>query len=202
MKICPVPLKWNEIHLKLLEYASINICTPEKPPVPFILAAWWATNDNQKHTRWIETVQWAKSNNCLKLINVDEIEFYEVENPTDYEIGPLGGPLYLPWSFDSKKPLDSKTEKELFSKLVSNWINIVGEQLGQVTKPIKFSGKKRRKLIVYADPTSTPPWGSWNNLPDPRFEQEKRRTFTKFRVAINNALLPHFVDHIDFITNT
>jgi hypothetical protein len=166
--------------------------------MPFILAAWGATNDNQKLNRWVETVQWAKSNNCLNLINDDEIEFYEVVNPTDYEIGPLGGPLYLPWSFDSKKPLDSKTENELFSKLVLNWINIVGEQLGQITKPIKFSGKKRRKLIVYAEPNSIPPWGSWHELPAPRYEQEKRRTFTKFREAINKEITPHIVDHVVF----
>jgi hypothetical protein len=62
---------------------------------------------------------------------------------------------------------------------------------------VAFTGKKARRLLVQAEGTATPPWGGWSyRSPD----EAKRRTFTRFRSAVNKAIGPHEVDHIEFIT--
>src|SRR5215831_14752407 len=58
-------------------------------------------------------------------------------------------------------------------------------------------GKKARRLVIYAEGIAIPPWGGWTYLSS---DESKRRTFTQFRRAVNAALAPHQVDHIEFIT--
>jgi hypothetical protein len=67
-----------------------------------------------------------------------------------------------------------------------------------VTRPVAFTGKKARRLLVQAEGEAIPPWGGWF---DRSTEEAKRRTFTRFRSAVNKAIAPHEVDHIDFVTD-
>lgn len=81
------------------------------------------------------------------------------------------------------------------AKLKLNWKDIVGEDLSKVTKPLEITGKKSRRLIVVVSPDYNPPWGTWDSL------EANPKAFSQFRKAINNAIDPHFVDHVDFIEN-
>jgi len=81
--------------------------------------------------------------------------------------------------------------------LLSDWSHIVGKELASITRPLALTGKKARRLFVSADAAFIPPWGGWSHLST---QEVERRTFTQFRAAINKAIAPHEVDHIDFTT--
>ncbi|MBN1900622.1 hypothetical protein JW926_04765 [Candidatus Sumerlaeota bacterium] len=180
-------------------YAQLNPCKPSSPPIPLILAAWTATNDLEKKQRWEETIAWAETNGCSHLVScIPDQDFYFVEKPTDYMVGPLGVPMYRTWDFETKTRPSSEQIVQLMGILRSHWLEIVGSEIGSITRPLAFTGDKARRLLVFANASFTPPWGGWSYLS--RHESE-RRTFTHFRTAINTAIAPHEVDHIDFITD-
>ena len=78
MKICPMPIKWDEIHLRLMDYAGTHTCDPSSPPKPLILAGWNFSNDLEKKIRWKETQHWAEKNGCAYLVDgIEEKDFYE-----------------------------------------------------------------------------------------------------------------------------
>lgn len=197
-QICPKPIAWNQAFKSLSSYAASHACSPAAPPKPLILAGWAYSNDEDKLLRWTETIIWARSNGCSQIVeDIPAHEFYFVENPSNYSVGPGGGPLYRPWDFESKPRPSTATINRYLEVLTSGWIGIVGEELGRVTRPHAFFGGKRRRLLVQANPDIEPPWGSWSKLSD---EESERRAFTRFRAAINEAIAPHEVDHIDFTT--
>jgi len=197
-RICPNPMPWHEAFERLNKYAQSHHCTPPSPPKPLILAGWACTNDVEKIQRWEETVAWAAMNGCTKLVSgISDQDFYFVEKPTSYVVGPLGGPMYRAWDFKVKSRLPSEQITQFMDILLSRWPEIVGSKLASVTRPLAFTGEKARRLLVLANSTVTPPWGGWAHLSTKEFE---RRTFTHFRAAINKAIVPHEVDHVDFIT--
>lgn len=67
--ICPQPGVWNDIHKALLnakkERGDSSI--PD-PPIPLILAGWWASSDEDKRERWINTLKWAEQYGFIHLI--------------------------------------------------------------------------------------------------------------------------------------
>ena len=195
-RICPNPMPWHEAFERLTKYAQLHPCVPPLPPKPLILAGWAYSNDVEKMQRWEETVAWAAINGCTNLVSgIPDSAFYFVEKPASYEVGPLGGPMYRSWDFGAKSrpPADQLTQS--MDILFSRWAEIVGNELANVTRPLLFSGEKARRLLILANATSNPPWGSWSQLST---QESKRRTFTHFRAAINEAIAPHEVDHIDF----
>jgi Dna[CI] antecedent, DciA len=198
VRICPNPTQWNEVFKRLLEYADSHPCTPSRPPTPLILAVRWASNDIEKMLRWRETVDWAAANNCTAIVStISEQDFYQVDKPSNYPIGPLGGPCYRPWDFEAKERPSSEDILKHLDDLSAHWAEIVGSSLAAVTRPLAFTGNKARRLLIQAEGSAVPPWGSWSCLSR---DEAKRRTFTRIRSAINKALTPHEVDHIEFIT--
>jgi hypothetical protein len=154
------------------------------------------SNDAEKKARWDETVVWAKKNILDSVLqHLRPEQFYYVAEITTYEVGPLGGPMYLPWNIDSKPKPSPRVATEAIASLRDNWNFVVGDELAAATRPLRLTGVKGRRLLVVADPNVRPPWGSWRQLP----HSEARRTFTKFRAAINGFLHPLAVDHIDFV---
>ena len=102
--------------------------------------------------------------------------------------------MHLDWNFEPA-PLVSKEEADkAIAILKSDWEKIVGKELFEVTQPIRFTGSKLRRLLVYADPAHNPLWGSWTALS----HGPERREFTKLRSSINRAIEPLMIDHIDF----
>lgn len=191
-------MPWHEAFERLTSYAQAHPCSPLSPPVPLILAGWAYSNDVEKMQRWEETVEWAAKNGCANLVSgISDSEFYFTENPTSYMVSPLGGPMHRLWDFEAKNCLSSDQIAQLMDTLLSCWSEIVGSELAGVTRPLAFTGKKACRLLVFANAAAIPPWGSWSQLST---QESKRRTFTHLRAAINKAISPHEVDHIDFTT--
>jgi hypothetical protein len=197
-RICPNPSTWNDVFKQLVEYAEGHACNPVRPPPPVILAGWAYSNDTEKMRRWRETVDWASANGCAGIVEeISDQDFYQVEKPTTYSVGPIGGPCYRPWDFQARvRPPEDELAQHL-EYLSAHWDYIAGPGLSTVTCPVAFTGKKARRLLVQADSAATPPWGGWSRR---AADEAKRRTFTRFRRAVNKAINPHEVDHIEFIT--
>lgn len=197
-RICPNPMSWSEVFERLTKYAKSYPCTPSVPPKPLILAGWAFSNDIEKMQRWEETIEWASKNGCADLISdISDKDFYFVETPTSYIVSPLGGPMHRSWDFEIKKHPSSDLIALAMHTLLSRWSEIVGIELAGNTRPLAFTGDKARRLLVLANATATPPWGTWWQLST---KESKRRTFTLLRAEINKAISPHEVDHIDFTT--
>jgi hypothetical protein len=198
-RICPNPPRWNDVFKQLVEYAEAHPCRPSRPPAPLILAGWAYSNDTEKMRRWRETVDWASANGCVGIVEgISDQDFYQVEKADQsYSVGPMGGPCYRPWDFEAKvRPREDELVKHL-KYLSAHWAHIAGSVLSRVTRPEAFTGKKARRLLVQAEGAATPPWGGWTHRSS---DETKRRTFTRFRSAVNKAIATHEVDHIEFAT--
>jgi hypothetical protein len=193
--ICPNPATWDEVHRALITFYKSSGRLIEKPPTPLILAGWVYSNDDEKKLRWEKTVAWAIRNGCPHLVEIDEEDFYSVVTPSNYQIGPMGGPMYLRWCFNTKVRPQGLELTGYLIKLKISWRQIVGSELGNATSPINFSGHKARALIVKVKVFSTPPWGGWDWR---SVDSQSRSTFRKFRASVNHAIHPHMVDHIYF----
>ena len=198
IRICPNPFPWNETFRRLTRYANAHPCTPPSPPVPLILASWAYSNDVEKMRQWEETVAWANGNSCAEVVGaIPDEDFYFVDEPTTHTVGPLGGPMYQPWDFDSKGCPSVEEIAQHLETLISRWSEIIGPEIAHITRPLAFTGKKARRLLVRAEGSARPPWGDWSRLSSVETE---RRAFTRFREAINKVIAPHEVDHVDFTT--
>lgn len=196
VRICPNPTAWSLAFERLTKHAECCPCHPASPPVPLILAGWSGTNDVEKKQRWEETVSWARANGCAETIDgIPDSDFHFVQEPSTYMVGPFGGPMYRPWDYEPKSPPRSEDLDRHLEMLRSQWSEIVGADISRATRPIAFTGRKARCLLIHADPTIQPPWGSWFQLSE---LESERRTFTAFRSAINKAIAPHEVDHVEF----
>ncbi len=194
IRVCPNPIPWNKVFRRLSIIADARPNLP-KPPTPLILNGWVFSNDTEKMNRWNETIEWAKKADCddIVLLLKDD-DYYYTESLTTYAIGPMGGPMYRDWDFESKEKPDENALKITFYKLLEEWVLIAGD-IASMTRPIGFSGIKSRRLVVAVLADIDPPWGNWDRL---SLHPEQRRTFTRFRAAVNTAIAPHEVDHIDF----
>lgn len=193
--ICPNPARWDDAFQQLVRYAETRACRPSRPPPPLILAGWSHTSDNEKMQRWNETVDWASANGCRDIVEgIAHQDFYRVEKLTSAPVGPC----YRPWDFEAKvRPPDEELAIHL-EHLSVHWAEIAGSHLSPITRPLGFTGKKARRLLVHAEDAATPPWGGWS-FRSP--EEAERRTFTRFRAAVNQAIRPHEVDHIAFVSD-
>lgn len=191
-------MAWHKIYQRLLRHAERQPCTPPKPPVPLVLAGWNFSNDVEKVQRWQQMQRWAIYNGCAELVEgISDSDYYWVDELTTYDVGPMGGPMYRPWDYDAKERPTSEALTRHLEALKARWAEIAGVELAAITAPVEFSGDKARCLVCSADSGMTPPWGSWVKLST---DEAKRRTFTKFRTAINEAIAPHEVDHVVFYT--
>ena len=194
-RVCPKPAAWNEVYKLLSHHAEHVACTPPLPPTPLILSGWTFSNDVEKKARWDETLAWAIKNECSEITSLAEDHFYCTSILTSSLIGPKGGPMFLPWDFHRKSPPSAENLAKLFDLLCTNWGVVIGSELARVRRPARFSGAKCRNLHVIVWGREAPPWGSWHRRSN---IESERRTFTKFRRAINDFISPHMVDHIQF----
>ena len=191
--ICPKPRLWVEIYERLRTICQLR--SLPLPPVPLILHGWAYSNDIQKAERWNATLKCATDHGLSDLVLLNHSDWYSVDSPSTYEMGPFGGPVYLPWRFAPSTRPSLETVQSVVGALSTNWTAIAGE-LARYTKPLRFTGNKMRRLLVSVDGTAPlPPWGEdWNCLAN----DDRRRAFTMFRQKINEAIAPMEVDHIDF----
>jgi hypothetical protein len=66
-RICPNPVAWDKAYRRLIAHATERGVLGA-PPRPLILAGWAHSSDAQKMERWRETVEWAKSNGCVEIV--------------------------------------------------------------------------------------------------------------------------------------
>lgn len=195
MFICPNPSKWHEIYELLKATWKKDGSVGTKPPVPLILSGWNFSNDIEKKNRWEDTLNWAEKHNYLNLIEkLSDEDCYFVDEPSNYEISPLGSPMFLSWNFTKRNTPTEQEIAQALDTLKQKWSEIVGSELGEITFPLRFTGNRKRRLLVSAKSDYEPDWGTWFEL----FSDERRRAFTYFRRAINKAISPLHVDHIDF----
>lgn len=168
------------------------------PPTPLILAGWSYSNDVQKAERWRGAVAGALSNDCGHLVtDIPASEFHMVEIPTEYAVGPFGGPMFRAWAFGKKRPPESEQLRRYLNDLRLRWLEISGDEIGSTTRPLAFTGRTARRLLVRFDEAAKAPWDEWGRLSPIKTE---RYVFTLLRRAVNAAIAPHEVDHIDFTT--
>ena len=193
MNICPNPMRWNAVYEALvLECSKRGIRSA--PPKPLILAGWVYSNDFQKADCWKATIAWAEQYGISEITRIEPKDWYCVDQPSSHKIGPLGGPMFLPWRSDPAIPPNADDVRLALAKLVASWPQAAGI-LSEFTHPSRITGKKSRRLVVLLSPSAPqPPWGDWNRLAT----DESRRAFTHFRRAINAITSPVEFDHIDF----
>lgn len=194
-RICPQPDVWNNAYKRLLEVAAARPDMREVP-VPLLLAGWAWSNDVEKMARWEMTVQWAKEAGCEEIVTtIADKDFHFVHVPTDYEVGPSGGPMYRSWDLERKERPQDTVLTAALANLCAEW-PAIAVTFAEYTRPICFSGEKARRLVVAVLTDAKPPWGAWHER---SYAEEERRTFTAFRRAVNEAIAPHEVDHIEFV---
>ncbi len=152
MVICPNPHKWHEI-FQTLDCAwkkSGEIGSP--PPTPLILAGWAYSNDLEKKDRWEETIRWARNQKLDYLLNnLTDEDMYSVDNQSNYTVGPMGGPMYLPWDF-TPKPIPSEADnKHALQLLVERWPQIVGTELAKEKTTYSFCQHKSKPTLGRLD---------------------------------------------------
>jgi hypothetical protein len=196
IKVCPHPSEWHSIHTRLEEFSRTNLCAPPRPPAPLILNGWVYSNDRQKLERWAETVSWCAKNDCFAILEtLSDRDFYCVKQLTEHQIGPVYGPMYTSWNREPRQRPDLQQIATCMASLDRLWPDIAGAEVAGVTRPVRLTGAKARRLVVMAAPGHAPPWGDWDRLSS---DPLKRRAFTCLRAAVNQAIAPHEIDHIDF----
>ena len=194
--ICPLPIHWHRVFTRLSDAAVESNRNIPPPPTPFILAGWAYTNDVGKRERWRQTIAWAEKWGFTAITEeLTSDMMHQVVHPTSYDIGPLYGPMHLPWSFEPKPVVSNEEAERAVVLLQADWEKIAGIDLCKTTRPLRLTGEKRRRLVVYADPSESPPWGTWTKLAI----GPERREFTRLRAAVNAAVHLLTVDHIDFV---
>src|SRR5690606_33153275 len=122
-------------------------------------------------------------------------DFYRVAEFSACNIAPAGGPRYLSWSFERKHAPSAEEVAEMLRKVQQEWSSIAADTVANITRPLRFTGRKSRRLLVEVVGEGDPPWGTWVSLA----RDETRRRFTELRTNVNNLIEPHMVDHIDFV---
>jgi hypothetical protein len=196
IRICPLPRTWITVVKRLEAYAREHACEPRSPPDPLVLSGWTFSNDAEKAQRWEATVEWARRNGCDGLLaDVPDSEFFALSIRVAYETGVSGEHT----SPHGSPPLGVRPsvliQAAWLGVLQRRWREIAGENLATGMRPLAFVGEAFRSLLVEADANLRPPWGTWTEIyPD----QPSRRAFRTFRAAVNRAIAPHEVYHIEF----
>ena len=99
------------------------------------------------------------------------------------------------WTSDPKAKISDESAAKLIEHLRASWPEIAGPMLSGCTSPLRFSGDKGCRLVVFARLDVSPPWGTWSSLD----QGDNRKHFTRLRAAVNATVHPFEVDHIDFV---
>ena len=190
--IRPNPMPWHEAFERLTKYVQLHPCTMLSPPKPLIIAGWVYSNDVDKMQRWGKTIAWAAKNGCSNLVSgIPDRDFYFVEKPTSYEIGPLGGPIYRVWDFEVKGRPSSEQIDQFMEALLSCWSEIVGKKLASSTRPLAFTGKKHvvssfsPPLFLLHHGVAGPifPRENWSDEPSRIFGEQSTRRLRRMKLT-------------------
>ena len=160
------------------------------PPMALVLSGWTMSSDFEKQERWNRTLLWAELNNCTHLLPVlQEDEKYYVEEFSSYT------PFHHENKHHPKAYKPTKNEAQSALNVLKNiWKELLDEEFALKTKPLLFSGRKYRSLLVSYQVGYLPPWGSWTN----HLANGKPSIFSELRIRVNEQIKPLKVDHIIF----
>ncbi len=78
-KICPDPLIWNKIYVRLKRSWVENGQEGTHPPKPLVVDLWANSTDSEKAERWQQTLAWALEHQCYALVTkVDDEQMYSI----------------------------------------------------------------------------------------------------------------------------
>ena len=186
-RACPQPHIWSEVYKVLHDAWKSGGCVGEPPPTPIILSGWWYTPALAKIIAWEATVRWAAERSLSHLIP----EFTHDEWASVSDAAGVDTPEYSEYRYHDPSPRPSKELLATSLEQLKRAWPLVAEAFAGSTTPTAFTGRKGRRLLVDADFTIKPPWGSWTEL-------VVRKPFRDFRRRVNEAISPHSVDHVDF----
>lgn len=185
------PNRWHEIHQELIKFWEVKLRKETIPPPPaLVLSGWTMSNDYDKQQQWMKTIDWAEKNECLDLVQLNEDDKYYVEELSSWR--PFE---YSNWDETIKERPTQDAIQIHFDCIQKNWSTILSDEFSKNTVPVRFSGKKLRRLLVKYKAGYLPPWGSWTN----HLANGLPSKFTELRKRVNQLIEPHKVDHIDFV---
>ena len=188
--VSPQPNTWYSIYQRMKSHWDNEIIVGDAPPMSLVLSGWTMSNDFENQDRWKMTLVWAEQNNCSQLIpNLKEDEKYFVSELSSYTT------FYREMKPHPKayKPIKEEMQHALI-ELANKWKELLDAEFSINTKPVSFSGKKFRSLLVIYQSGYLPPWGSWTN----HLVNGKPSKFTELRRRVNEIIKPLAVDHIKF----
>ncbi len=188
--VCPMPDPWNHIYQALKVAWQVNPKGKNGPPIPLILGGWNFSGDYEKKAVWEATIRWAEDMDLDQLIpELTYEQSYFVSSMQSYSC-----PSEY-WNYHPREKPEKAAIEIALEKLKLSWLLIAGEELAQITIPLCFTGKKSRRLLVFAEYSIKPPWGTWTQI----VPEHRGKEFLQFRKNINKTIAPLEVDHIDFI---
>lgn len=193
----PMPADWAKLHQLMIQARNqrSDIALAD-PPVPLILAGAAFSSATEIRRRWKDLVRWANEFGFGELLarNLPEPPHRDVAEDIA-GVAPDGRTWWHESSYHEPSIRPSITAiTTARGRLKQQWATIVGVELARTTKPMRFTGRKFRRLLVVADPNASPPWGSWHMI------VKERASFATVRKAVNVAISPLVVDHIEFVT--
>lgn len=196
----PRPSDWAMLHSLLAEaWETRQDGRIPEPPVPLILAGAAFSTAAAIRERWRDLVKWANEHGFAELLAAHLPPTPDVDVADHIAGVSADGRGWWPeYGEQVHSPVQRPPRDTIVAALATlqtRWAEIVGSELSRNTRPLKFTGRKSRRLIVRANPDAKPPWGSWH------FISTEPRSFTFFRQAINKAIAPLGVDDISFITD-
>lgn len=196
----PRPSDWAMLHSKLTQaWEARPDAQVPKPPVPLILGGAAFSTAAAIQQRWRDLIAWANQHGFSDVLAA------HLPAPATFDVADqIAGvsadgrgwwPAHWERSDEAKPRPSPDVLASALCDLAERWPAVVGPELGLITRPLKFTGRKSRRLLVAADPTAAlPPWGSWSST------AVNPGTFTELRRAVNGAIAPLVVDDISFDT--
>ena len=196
-----MPADWAKLHALLTRSWEIRADSSiPRPPIPLILAGAAFSSAAAIRHRWYDLVTWANTHGFSMTLashlppppDIDVAEEIAGVSADGNGWWPVyGEQMHVPKIKPSKQAVAAA-----LTLLKERWPQIAGPELSSVTRPSRFRGRKARRLLVSADPSAFPPWGTWYSA------YSNPRLFTSFRLAVNQAIVPLEVDDVSFVTNS
>lgn len=194
----PHPKNWMAIHTRL-KMCSQGLANCSEPvPVPLILAGAAFSSAIEISDRWQATIQWAERYGCMgQLLSIYEAPPAGRDYAEEMAGVSAGGKGWWPdmthWNREPRRKPSAQEVSQALLHLQEHWSDVVGHPLAAVTRPLAFTGRKSRRLLIQANPYFLPPWGTWLSC------DIAPESFRAFRLAINSEIKPVEVDHVDFL---
>ena len=203
------PLDWVRISSKLRgAWKRKNDPSVPPPPRPLVLAGAAFSTESEIWRRWIGLIMWANQFGYARMMArhlpehlKEELAKHDCTKPPP-PLPPIYRSLIDGGSFQfaprtPPEPVCTKRPSrelviETRQRLRDSWAEIAGPELHLITWPLKFVGRKRRRLILQVNPLVDPPWRSWINWGrlEPQAAQLKAR--------IDRAILPMRFEQLTF----